>query len=133
MKRKSILIVFLLLLCEVLSAQSYHYQYAHDTLGNRVSRVYQGIIPSKGNNTEQDSLVFQAENVIIDDTDELEESVANQYADKDTTKHSPLVKTQAEKEAYLDSMMAAVLAQVPFHDDEGDRFRPSHEPIQQPY
>ena len=42
MKRKFLLIVCSLFLCEMLTAQSYHYQYAHDTLGNRISRVYQG-------------------------------------------------------------------------------------------
>lgn len=126
MKRKSILIICLLLLSEVLSAQTYHYQYSHDTLGNRVSRVYQGTVPSKGNVAEQDTSSFQKENVTIDDIEGTEEPLSYQNAEKDTTKHGPLVKTPVEKEAYLDSMMVAVLAQTPFKDDGGTRDRTAY-------
>ena len=123
MKPNHVLSLLALLLSCSLSAQTYHYQYTHDTLGNRVSRVYQGTVPSKENVVEQDTSSFQKEDVTIDDIEGTEEPLSYQNAEKDTTKHGPLVKTQAEKEAYLDSVMAAVLAQTPFNDDGDTRVR----------
>ena len=100
MNTRFLLILLAMLVCCSLSAQTYHYQYSHDTLGNRVSMVYQGTVPSKGNVAEQDTSSFQKENVTIDDIEGTEEPLSYQNAEKDTTKHGPLVKTPAEKEAY---------------------------------
>ena len=126
MKPRYLVAVLLLFLCEPLPGQTHHYQYSHDTLGNRVSRVYQGTVPSKGNGMESgridpaDTTVAQMAGILVDDSSYAGELQTRHYTEKDTIKVSPLVMTQAEKDAYLDSMMAAVSAMA-IYDDGGTR------------
>ena len=105
MKSRILLLLLALLLSCSVSAQTYHFQYSHDTLGNRVSRVYQGAqqrsIPS----------VDTSRNVsteLADESSDEERLPSYKYTEKDTVKVSPFIKTQAEKDSYQDSMMAEV-------------------------
>ncbi len=120
MKSKLFLTLCLLLLSGVLSAQSYHYQYAHDTLGNRISRVYQGARSSDNVRSATDTVT---NNIPADKEDEIINDVnpSPGIAEKDTTKYGPFVKSPAEKEAYQDSMMAAVMVLEPLSVDGGSR------------
>ena len=48
MKPRLHLSVAFLLICNILGAQTYRYTFSHDTVGNRTSRVYQGVVQAKG-------------------------------------------------------------------------------------
>ena len=55
MKPHLISLTFALCICVNLSAQTFRFQYSHDTLGNRTSRVYQGLVPTKSGASLQDT------------------------------------------------------------------------------
>ena len=129
MKVRFLIVACLLFLNEVLSAQTYHYQYAHDTLGNRTSRVYQGTRSTGMDVPNEPPYVISTERSEWRDfpeeaadqelTDESGISVST--AAKDTTKFGPFVKSPAEKQAYQDSMMAAVMTLEPLTVDRDSR------------
>ena len=98
-----------------LSAQTHHYGYSHDTLGNRVSRVYQGMNAKGGDSSSKrigDSVAAQGEPSINDDIRTLSPAYS------DTTRLGPVYKSPAEKEAYQRLMMEKVMALKPL--DAGD-------------
>ena len=142
MKRRLLLIVSLLLLCEVLSAQTYHYTFSHDTLGNRKLRVYQGVRTAEGEvstalgMTEEDSPGTTQSPVIPTgqgewrdpedpgiETDGHHGALDITSVAKDTVKYGKLVKSPAEKEAYLEAMMDYVVRMQPLPGD-GQRVVP---------
>ena len=96
MKPRYLVSVLVLFLCESLSGQTHHYQYSHDTLGNRVSRVYQGTVPTKGNGMDPgridpaDTTVAQMAGILVDDSSYAGELQTRHYTEKDTIKVSPL-------------------------------------------
>ena len=113
----------ILLICQNLSAQTYHYTFSHDTLGNRLSRVYQGTIPAKGDNTLSSTVDSK-----VNETDfATDNDVHNDNptpvapAGKDTTIYNPPAKTPAEKVAYLQAMMDEVMQMwpIPVSGDRG--------------
>ena len=120
MKKRLYFAIALMLVWSSLCAQTYHYTFSHDTLGNRVSRVYQG---TRSSGVDASSSLGKTQSPVIStglsewrDLDEKYSETAasliagdTSFAAKDTVKHSPLVKSPAEKEAYLQAMMDEVM------------------------
>ena len=105
MNSRIFLLLLALMLSRTVSAQTYHFQYSHDTLGNRVSRVYQGARQRSMPNVDTSRLI-NAE--LADDSSDDGRQPSYKYTEKDTVNISPFIKTQAEKDAYQDSMMVEV-------------------------
>lgn len=83
--------------------------FSHDTLGNRASRAYLGTNPAKGNNN---TISIEEKNENADTLSffsYIDTLASLSYDRQDTIIYGPLVKSPAEKEAYLDSLMKAVL------------------------
>ena len=125
-RRLSLLLIFLFL-CEVVFAQTYRYQYAHDTVGNRVSRIYQGarsadedastslgMTQSPAISTERSEWRDPDEKYSETDVSLIDGDAS--IAAKDTTKRDPSAKTPAEKEAYLKAMMDEAMRMQPLPD-----------------
>ena len=110
-------IVFFLLLCYSVSAQIHHYQYSHDAAGNMTSRTYQANAGAKNGSAERaDTLkVEEPGNGFQDNAEEdsLSSFLWQAYKQIDTSNYGPLMKTQAEKDAYDSLMMAEVMALAP--------------------
>ena len=122
-------VLLLLLLCNSLYAQTHHYQYSHDAAGNRASRVYQARAGASGNATDKtDTLSAEGfERMARKDAEGDSLSVSSWQSTKhvDTIKYGPLVKTQAEKDAYDSLMMAEAMKVVPFKTQKGASQRSS--------
>lgn len=119
--KKHLLLLIAIMSCHIVSAQTYHFIYSHDTLGNRTSRIYQGA--RQGSVPEIDTAKIVPGDVASVEASEDERQPSYQYTEKDTVKISPFIKTQAEKDAYQDSIMDAVmkLEPLPMGSDSGSR------------
>ena len=110
MKRRHLIFLLVLLLpCFTVAGQTYRYNFSHDTIGNRLSRVYQGVRSSDGSNpssndTSGDS--SDAESNVVDSyglIDGVDSTILT--AQTDTARRGFLIKTPEEKDAYLKQMM----------------------------
>lgn len=125
MKSPRYILALILLICSIGVAQAQHYQFSHDSVGNRTSRVYQGTV------TGTDAKVAPALSEVtgIDSSSVISTGhsewrdpnglhggadTAAFVSNKDTSMQGPLVKTAAQKAAYLDSMLAEAVALEPF-------------------
>ena len=121
--------LLLLLLCNGASAQTYRYQYSHDAAGNRTSRTYQANSGAKNGSAERiDTLKVEGLGDGFQDNaeeDSLSSSLWQSHKQKDTIKYGPLMKTQAEKDAYDSLMVAEAMKVVPFKAQEGASLRSS--------
>ena len=120
------LLLFALSMSIGLSAQTYRFQYSHDTLGNRTSRVYQGLIQAQSGGSLQESTSNDREErgVTTTDISRKDTSIANaliQTAEKDTTHYGPLMKTPEEKAAYERQMMEEAMKVLPIPSGGGSR------------
>ena len=110
-------------------AQTYHFKFSHDTVGNRVSRIYQGQVPAKGsengNETQDNSITRDPADFADEDPADDIQAYATDAVEP-TFKRGTLVKSTADKEAHLDSMMKAVMAQKPFPVYTNSRSLPSY-------
>ena len=125
--KKLLLLLIAIIICRPVSAQTYRFQYSHDTLGNRVSRVYQGSVSSSGSNTSANVMEFVEERLDATSPEEIspasEEQASSRSSEKDTTGNDPYVKSPAEKEAFLDSMLSDLIRQKPFNVGGGEQSR----------
>ena len=103
MKTKAIILATLLLGCQVLPAQNYYMQYTHDTLGNRTNRV-RGILTREMEAVGMSSDTVLQDIIITDNSSPAFTDIERdgQYSDK----YGLLVKTRAEKDAFLREMTA---------------------------
>ena len=121
--------LLLLLLCNGVYAQTHRYQYSHDAAGNRTSRTYQADTGAKSGSAERvDTLKVEGLGDGFKDNaeeDSLSSSLWQSHKQKDTVKYGPLMKTQAEKDAYDSLMLAEAMKVVPFKAQEGASLRSS--------
>lgn len=116
MRFRAFISAILLISGSSISAQNYYIQYTHDTLGNRTGRV-RGL---STRNMEADGISADTvlQNIVPPKDSMLafnEKSSADIY---DSVKHSALIKTKAEKEAYLREMMAHTASLEPIKIQE---------------
>ncbi len=111
MRTKAIISLLLFLLWTILPAQNYFQQYTHDTLGNRTSRV-RGVLTREmetegiSSDTVLHPIAPPADTVVAINT-------GNVTDESDSARHGALIKTRAEKEAYLQEMIARTAALEP--------------------
>ena len=121
--------LLLLLLCNGVYAQTHRYQYSHDAAGNRASRTYQANAGAKSGLAERaDTLKAEEPGSGIQDNaeeDSLSSFLWEMQKQKDTIKYGPLMKTQAEKDAYDSLMLAEAMKVVPFKAQEDASLRSS--------
>ncbi len=109
MRIRTIILAILLICCQILSAQNYYMQYTHDTLGNRTGRI-RGVLTRE----------MEAEGISADTTLRIiafPDSVSQPFCfentsqegkedDESSIKHGYLIKTKAEKEAFLRELVS---------------------------
>ena len=117
MKLRLFLSTALLLFWCTAFGQTYRFNYSHDTIGNRTSRVYQGAVPSKGSKID----VFSEQEVASEDVADVAgvdsintTPLLQSTAERDIVQYGPLVKTQAEKDACRKQMMEELLRLKPY-------------------
>lgn len=95
MKIRILLSLLALNLSIGLSAQTFRFQYSHDTLGNRTSRVYQGLVPTKSGASLQDTGHAEEDSAVKTlDYYSPDTSIVDplfQAAEKDTTHYGSLM------------------------------------------
>lgn len=111
MKRSVFISFFLLISQQVVPAQNYYMQYTHDTLGNRTNRV-RGIL-TKEMESEGVSADTVLQNIMPPSDTVLAFKDDKATDESGSVKHGSLIKTRAEKEAYLREMMARTAALEP--------------------
>ena len=125
MKSPRYILALILLICSIGVAQAQHYQFSHDSVGNRTSRVYQGTVTgtdakvapalSEVTGIDSSSVISTGHSEWRDPNGLLGGAdTAAFVSNKDTSMQGPLVKTAAQKAAYLDSMLAEAVALEPF-------------------
>lgn len=86
------------------------FQYSHDTLGNRVSRIYQGINSKSGDSSSKQTEDYDVAQSEPSDKDDIN-TLCPAYSD--TTRLGPVYKSYAEKEAYQRLMMEEIMVLKP--------------------
>ncbi|MBP5505775.1 MAG: hypothetical protein J6X89_06720, partial [Bacteroidales bacterium] len=117
MKHRLFLAFVAVFLCCTTFGQTYRFNYSHDTIGNRTSRVYQGAVPSKGGDIDNISEQEVASEDVADvaGVDSINTTpLLQSTAEKDTVQYGPLVKTSAEKDACRKQMMEELLRLKPY-------------------
>ena len=119
MRAKALTLFVFLILCEGLFAQNYYLQYSYDTLGNRSRRV-RGVQTreSEADGQSTDTLLsFRSDSISNLDTESMTSSRLDP-SESEPEDHGPLIKTKAEKEAYIREIMAQTASLKPIIDSD---------------